>query len=423
MSKFKKSFYLNFALLIVFKTLLEYIYKNIQSDLFGYVGYDYVFNDNRYVIGWALFLFTSYLVCSLEKGLYAIFMFSIHLLSITPFIVLYQFCPKCELWMLLMQIACMLFMTLIFRNSQKEQNFIPFKRIYNFHTPKFKNLLFFAILVFFAINFMYGGIPSLSSLLFENVYDTRAEANFPLPLILLQNFFCKIILPLCILFAIKDKKWSFCIYCLIVQVYIYGITGLKTYLFIPFVLMGIQRFSRIDIERVLIIGLTGLVGAIFILYQFIDATLLYAVFANRLLFFPAMIKYAYFDYFNNNEYAYFTQNSFSKVFGIESNYSTNIPNLIGETYFDKPGMWTNTGFMADAYSNLGFVGILLMASVLCYFIIIAQKSIVNIQNKNLKLVEIIYLIFFITLNDGAVISVLFSGGMIFAVLFFRYVKF
>lgn len=417
---------LNFLLFVLYKIILDYTYVYIQSDLFAYSGYDKVISQDRIVVGWFIFLIMTFLVCRWKGGLYSLFFYVMQLVTFVPFIVFYQYYADCKLWMVLAQCIGLVFMMVVFKIPQgvnrKQIGKIDSNRI-EFSNKSFQVLLIISLLVYFLASLVKFGIPTLESMLFANVYETRAEANLPLMFVLFQNLFCKILLPFCILWYAKNNHWALMSLCLAVQIYTYAITGLKTYLFIPFVLLAILFVKKLNLERVILCGMIVVVLLVDFLYFDGQDTIWYALVGNRIIFFAARIKFSYFDYFSTHDFAYFSQSSLAHIFGFKSNYSVNIPNMIGENYFDKPGMWTNTGFMADAYSNLGFVGIILMALILAIVLRWAKRTIKDIPSPYNIMVEAIFLIFFITLNDGAVISVLFSGGMIAAIIVFRFLNF
>ena len=120
---------------------------------------------------------------------------------------------------------------------------------------------------------------------------------------------------------------------------------------------------------------------------------------------------------------YFSQSTIGKLLGLRSSYVQNIPNLIGEVYFDKPNMWTNTGFMADAYSNMGAFGMFIIAIFVSLVVSMADGFLADSNKKVSRGIHGVFLLFFISLNDGSAISVFFSGGMIFALIIAGLVSF
>ena len=113
--------------------------------------------------------------------------------------------------------------------------------------------------------------------------------------------------------------------------------------------LGAKFLRGKSMKKILMFGLLAALAASFVVFFIIRNNMFAAIVFNRLLFLPAKIKFAYFDFFSTNEYIYFSQSSIASILGIPSNYPINVMYLIGGEYFNDSGMWTNTGFLADAY--------------------------------------------------------------------------
>jgi hypothetical protein len=96
-------------------------------------------------------------------------------------------------------------------------------------------------------------MPSFEDMLFENIYESRAEVEFSTLLTVIQNLICKIICPIYILFAFKEKKYITFAFCMIVQIHSYGVSGFKTFLFIPLVLLGVNFLPKINLKKSILI--------------------------------------------------------------------------------------------------------------------------------------------------------------------------
>ena len=97
--------------------------------------------------------------------------------------------------------------------------------------------------------------------------------------------------------------------------------------------------------------------------------------------------------------------------------------MIGGLYFNKSGMWTNTGFIADAYANLGVLGVIIISLFLAIVIGFAIRQLNFVSGTMQKSIQALFLLFYISLNDGGAISVVVSGGMIFAILVISVIDF
>ena len=408
---------------LLYKIFLDYMYVKIQAPLFGYNGFVNNGSVERIFLGWIIYIIMYVLISTEESDTSSLFVHVIFFLSITPFISLYQFDTRCMLWMLVSQCICLLYINVLFSVGKKAKfGGINFHGV-NYKNRSFRKLVFVFVMGYFGLSIMRFGIPNLRSMLFEEVYNTRTTANLSTFQSIIQNAICRIVCPLSMLVVFREKKWvSFSLLSL-VQIYTYAVTGFKTYLFIPIVLIGLQFMPRLNLKKTIVVGLPIAVILLTLTYMITHNTMIYAVFGNRLFFLPAKIKYAYFDYFHNHPFVYFTQNSISRILGVKSNYETKVVYLIGEFYFNKPNMWTNTGFMADAYANLGFVGMALMGGLLALTLNLLIKQLKYVPSDLQKELQAVFVTFYISLNDGATISVLFSGGLLFAILIVCFVKF
>lgn len=406
---------IDFLCVFAYKAAVDYMYSNIQVPLFAYRGFVNEFSLSRFVLAWMIYITVYFFIKNTKSNTNSLFIHIIYFISITPFISLYQFDNSCSLWMVVVQCLCLVGMNCLLNVSEKfQKNSIQISCVsYKNETLRF--FIFIIILGYFVTTVVKFGIPSYQNLLFEEVYNTRINANLSTFQSVIQNMICKIICPLSLLVMFREKKWHIFVFLTLVQIYTYAVTGYKTYLFIPVVLIGLQFFPNLNIKTVILRSLPMAVLGLICYYKLSLSVMMYAVLGNRVFFLPAKIKFAYFDYFYNNDFLFFSQNSISKFLGVESNYDTNVMYLIGREYFDKDNMWTNTGFMADAYANLGIIGMFLICVILVFVLVFLHKQLSFSGSVQRKEIQTLFITYFISLNDGAAISVLFSGGLLFAV--------
>lgn len=403
-----------------YKIILTLLYVFVQYPLFGYSGYCRDFNATRMLIGWFAYMGTACVIRNKKEDICGAFVYSIFMLSIAPFVVLYEFDASYRLWMLLLQVACLLLMHGVF--SLKIEIPIFFRRV------SYKNqILRLGVTITLAGYFIYSlwqfGLPGVEAFSFYDVSIVRSTVELSTLESVLQNIVCKVVCPLYMVIAMKEKRWLSVGLSLLVQCYTYSVTGFKTYLFIPLIIVALQIIPKLSVKKTILAGLpTGLL-IMTLLYVLTRSRMLYALIGDRMIFMPARIKYSYFDYFSQHDYVFFSQNTFSKLLGIQSNYDISVPYLIGDVYFNKPEMWTNAGFMADAFSNLGIVGMLTMSALLIAVLMLLRSGLRSAEKDLQKALQSLFVIFFIALNDGPVISELFSGGMLTAVVLILVIDF
>lgn len=408
-------------LVLIYKIFLDVSYVFTEFPLWEYTGFKMEFDVSRLMIGWLLFLVTYLLIRDDQDDICILFCYVIFFVSITPFFVLYQYCPFISLWMALLQAVCIVYMKMLFFVTRRLQAVRI--RGFSYKSIRVRYIIMVGFLVYFAMTVIKLGIPHMSALSFFNSYDTRASVNLSTLDAIIQNIICKVLGPACFLVSVKERKWGFAAFIMLIQVYTYAVTGFKTYLFIFVVLIGVEFLRKYKLKQIILLGLPLAVLAADIGYRLTGSIMIYALIGNRVFFMPALIKYCYFDYFSKHELVYFSQNTISKLFGVTSNYEKPVPNIIGATYFGKPNQWTSTGFMSDAFANGGIVGVFLIATILSLVLIVLRFALKNVSEDIRLCVESIFLIYFITLNDGTAISVLFSGGMILTIILIYMIDF
>ncbi|MEG1836449.1 MAG: hypothetical protein RRZ70_02655 [Synergistaceae bacterium] len=394
---------------LLYKLTLDLLYIILQVTSFAYVGYTLNIDYFKIVFGWLIYISIFRVIKTNVDNVITLFAYTFFALSIAPSVTLYQFYDKCQLWMLMIQVFALLLIYLFSRIRFFKNTSIKQVSSYSFSVSIFVMLY---LLIFFIYSLCKHGLPSFELLSLYSIYQVRAIAKISLLESCIMNITCKIIIPIVIVFSCKEHKYLKMLIGIFIQLYIYSVTGFKTFLFIPFVLLGAFGLRGQEIKKVIFMGLS--VSLCFAsLFTFITGDyMLYALIGNRAVFLPAIIKCAYFDYFSKNEFVYFTQNTIAKILGIQSNYSVSVPNLIGEKYFGDFNMWTNTGFIADAYSNMGIIGVLVISILMALILRMAYISMDKAEGDAKSILLSIYLLYFVVLNDGALISTFISGGLI-----------
>ena len=399
---------------IIYKIVLDLTYVYIHKDVYAYYGFGFQPSITKKIISWSLFIFVVICISSKKVNCRTIFLYTTMCLGLTPVFVYYEYNIEAKTWMLISQVAMLLIMYLLMNKISIFSN-IRIKKISN-SSRAVSYLAGLILVAYFLYAFIEYGMPSLDALSFENIYEIRENVELSTITSIIQNFVCRVLVPILMMILFFKKKWLLFCLVLAVQLYTYAITGFKTFLFIPLVVMALMIFHKIDINRLMLRALPIVCICCSLIYVLFDKIYPYALINERVLFLPAKIKFAYFDYFSQHEFSFFSQTTIGSLLGIESSYQQPIPNLIGSVYFNRPEMWTNTGFMADAYSNMGIAGMFLISIFLSMVLSFIDASLKNNDPKLNRGVLGMFLLFFISLNDGSAITVFFSGGMIFALL-------
>jgi hypothetical protein len=258
------------------------------------------------------------------------------------------------------------------------------------------------------------GIPSLLALNFFRVYEMRGNVVYPFLMNYLVHWQAKVINPFLITLSYLNKKPRLLTFSMLLQILLYLITAHKSFILIPIaIIVVIKVLDKYDFLKVsAYLASLGIVGSL-ILYKVFDLILVPFIIIYRLLFLPAQIKYYYYDFFSANPFTYFSEGAIGKILGLNFPYEMPTNNMISSIYFGMPESAANTGYLADAYANGGFVGMLIMTLLLTLVFILIDSLTVYIR-KNVVVGMSIFLI--MGLNDLGLLTTLLTGGMLFLIL-------
>lgn len=292
----------------------------------------------------------------------------------------------------------------------------------NFSSIRFKdnvadtilNLLFlFYVLCTIYLIVQRGGIDT-RAFDFDTVYSLRSENDVSGLSSYLMNWVTKVFFPFFFTYYFYKKKFVILIPITILQLLMYLSFGNKAFLLsiglvILFVIATKKNFLK---NIVLIICSLNIIAYLLDHYVSIDA--LKTAIPYRLLFIPSQIQFQYYDFFQNREKLYFADGIIGKILSIDSPFAESIGFIIGKYYsYNGLGSNSNTGILSDAYSNAGFIGMLVI--IMLFGITL---KIIDSSTKELPLYVVVgslsYIMF--VLNDTSLLTTFLTGGMAISVL-------
>lgn len=201
---------------------------------------------------------------------------------------------------------------------------------------------------------------------FAEVYDYRFDFNdslqFPLNYLLpfaggpLAGFLAAL--------AFSHRQWGKVALVVLCGVLFYGFSTHKALLFFPIFSVGIAYAIQTRIGMFYLVALTlGLLSAISLLAGDPVADILGAVFANRLIFIPAQIHYAFFEEFAKVGFLYWAESRVSLGL-ISSPIPLNSVNYIAEIMTGDASIGANVGWIANGFMNLGLFGITMYSAII-----------------------------------------------------------
>lgn len=402
---------------IFYKFMLDVLYTWAASPQYSYAGLVYAPGSVKYILGLVLYVV---LFAALPKKEHQIGAFLLHLqfvFTVAPMLTFYALADGSTQY-ILMVFICILLQTWIVRRPVGQSGAIHIRGIQNYVTVALGILVIFSAV----IPILYNGFAGLEAFDFEYIYVMRENATYPPAFSYLLGWCTNTILPFACLVFLTQKKYRLLIVCVVLQVLFYMETGAKFTLFILVPIFFIYFIAKSGhLLKLLYGGLILLFFGSVILFQ-LDrvapglpmGVLLNSIIGIRAIFHPADNKFNYFEYFSDHPKVFFSDGIFGKMFSLTYPYAGSIGQV---SYASNGGEFLsanmNTGYLGEAYAQMGFLGILLMA---CLLGVIIRGLHAYMNKQNFAILAGLFSVYMIILNDGALFATLLTGGMLVAFL-------
>lgn len=357
--------------IILYRIMLTYGYYSVISKYYEYSGFVNQSDITNTILSWCIFILSIPLIINIinnKERISSIIMTMMYFLMFVPNTVLIsttKFSLKYIIlssvyWYLLFAGMNMVNKIPIISNEddtdEEKSDYSGFISIIGF----------FSFLIVIYISARYAHFR-LNFNLFT-VYELRNEArSYNLPKIFQYLFsWTRAINPILLGYCISNRKYFISIVLFITQMLSFGIDGMKSTFFICvltviFTLLynngTIQKFNRTMVYGFLFLSVLSLLE-----YTFVGSFNIISIMIRRIMFLPNLINYYYFDYFQVHTPDYFRGSIFEYI-GFSSPYDR-LGYTIGDVYFSYPNMNANNGMIADAVTNLGNYGFLIMPIVI-----------------------------------------------------------
>lgn len=393
-------------LCFIYKIVLDIIYVLAVHPIYGYSGFTLNFNILKYILSFIYFVLILYLIPKNNNRVSYMVLHLHFLVMIIPMFTFYSFANQSDLFMVMI-VFCFI-MEVILIKQLKPINMAKIKNAKNILLA----LFIINTIITYVLSYRYNGV-NFSALNFRNIYKIREQLNVPTLLGYLVNWQHSIINPYIILKAMYNKKYKLMSVFLFLQFILYLILPFKIIILsIPVILFIVLFLKKFNYNNISLIGLTILT---LISKLFYNAGLSIMPFAliTRLIYIPAQIKFQHFEVFSKiYDKLYYSEGIIGKLLGVE--YKFSVPSgFVVDSIFGKGTSNSNTGYLAYAYDNAGFIGMIAM-SLLFVFIMLLIDSLTKSKDK----VYIFALIFLqmLTLNDGDLLTTLLTGGLFLTII-------
>lgn len=404
------------ALGILYKLALDALYSWAASPQYGYAGLVYSPSFLKYCVASVMYLL---LFAALPKGEEDTAGFLLHLqfvFTVAPMLSFYALSGGSNRYMGMVFLSVLLQIWIVCRPAP-ERKPVRIIGIESYVTVVLGIIVIFTLIV----PVLYNGFEGLKAFDFSYIYTMRANATYPPGFGYFRSWGSNVILPFGFLLFLQKKRYAFAGLCVVCQVLLYMETGNKITLLILFPILAVYLFSRTGhLLKLLYLGFVGICLVTILAYRLDHAgrsqigVLLNAIIAIRAIFHPADNKFNYYEYFSQHPKIHFSDGLLGKAFSLTYPYAGSVGQV---SHASQGGEFLsanmNTGYLGEAYAQFGFLGILLMAALLGY--ILRGLSAYD-RKETFPLITALFAVFFVILNDGALFTTLFTGGMLLAFL-------
>lgn len=237
-------------------------------------------------------------------------------------------------------------------------------------------VIVFATLGIYALQvFLAGRLWFNFSLL--NVYDYRGESGELINIGILSYlgiWMAKVFIPFLVAVSVWLRRYKTTALLCLSSVLAFGISQHKSVLFYPYIVIGLILLFR-NRKSLLILPLC--LSSFFLLLLFCSGLannpLLPSLFLRRVLFVPAHLTYAYYDFFSDNQFVYWSS-SFLKPF-ISYPYGLSASKVVGQ-YLGTDAN-ANNHFFATGFMHAGYAGLFIYCVVVGLILKLIDSLVIN----------------------------------------------
>jgi len=222
----------------------------------------------------------------------------------------------------------------------------------------------------------------------------------------------KVIAPFMIVFGIINKKSPVLIAGIAFTVYIFLITGLKSVILAPIVILFLIKLLRSHkLNFVLVAFFLCSLLVISTISQVFGFPELNNILVRRVIIFPGLLTSYYFEYFSMEGYTYLGESVLAMFF--DYHYDVSPPFLIGSYYFGRTEMSANANYLASAFGNFGAFGMIVYSLVLSLVFGFVDK--IALYKQGAPEATALLALPIWALVDSALLTTFVTHGLLFAI--------
>lgn len=422
----KKKYFINISILFVLLSYSYYYFFHFIQNFSNKIGFPLMPNgfkllESIILIGIVTAFYSLY---DINESVYLTFSYVLHIFILVPMGVFYWMANSSRAYFymqftafLILNIFYVIFiykgctsLDCIFSKIKMHKK----KNCKQKDSKKIFNIIFLSIIGLFIIadliayKFYGHSIRYLFHL--REVYDIRKQARAILPAKMgyVMSWSAMVIIPSCIAWCIKHKKYFFMIIPIVIQILLFTIGGNKSYLFG----LALTIFIFILFKNKFMYFFTTSLNFIIAGSLIINNKFLMAIVIRRTFFVPASTSYAYYDFFSINPKMKLANSVFRTIF--QDPYKLDPSFIISRYFYRLPDMSSNSNYVANGYANFGFLGIVIFSVILAMVLLFIEYFSINKRHKE-YIILIVFSAMFV-LTNSALLTTLSNHGLGFSII-------
>jgi hypothetical protein len=392
--------------------VLHWVYVEMISPRFSYMGYTYHPPDLKYLVSaWLIGMIPSLWMPIAHKRPSQLVYWMLYVLVLVPASMIPLYTLHADPGKLLL-FAFLLMASFALLGVIYVLPLFPIPRI------KIPPLLFWFVIILLSLVF-YLQIVSVFGFRFHfvpllDVYRVRYEYRDVLSesgvfVAYAIGWQSQVINPLLIITGLVRKKLSLLIIGVLGQIMIYSITGFKSVFFsgvFLFILWFVMKQNRNRFGLCMIWGMVGLVCLSYLVDSLTQSLTATSLFVRRTIITPGLLTGYFYDFFSENPKALLAHSILKDVFHYP--YHLDPSNLIGYLYEGDAETSANANIWADAYANFGMWGVLAFTLLLA-FVLWTYDSLA--KSREHLIGSLLLAVHSMTLSNSALLTSLFNHGL------------
>ncbi|MDN7124514.1 hypothetical protein J6I90_06435 [Pseudidiomarina sp. 1APP75-32.1] len=354
----RQFFYLLLTYLI-FRASLDAGYILFVNRHFEYSGFILGLEFLNYAISWLAFL-ASTIFCSVKGRNVSDYIYSVAIVTVIGPITSYYGMTEGHILPVALSILAVALMFILSKASFVK---VPVAVRINEGTKVVIVISAFSVL-YLTVWYFYSGAVKNFNLNPSLVYEYREESRLLTStgvLAYINSWVYQVFLLFLFSYSLLIKNFKWMLFLFLVQAFFYGVTGHKSLILYPLMILGIYFGTQYSRKTIFIPAISTMSILLPLGWYFISSDILLgSMFIRRVYFLPAQLTYQYIEFFSNNEFVFWSNSVLASF--IDYPYDIGLGDLIGRSMGTE--MNANNGFVASGYAHAGLFGVLVYSVLL-----------------------------------------------------------